>query len=162
MRIIRIESSDSVVFEVDYEIIKCSETIRKALEDLGDEDDVGVLPVPKVNSIILKKIIIWANHHKRDAPMVVEDDQNTALRTDDIHPWDINFLNVDQNTLFDLILAANYLNIQGLLEIAYKTVANMIKGKTTEEIRQIFSLVNDFTPEEEEQVRREIDCSQWN
>lgn len=31
-------------------------------------------------------------------------------------------------------------------------MANMIKGKTPEEIRKLFNIVNDFTPEEE--VRR--------
>ena len=33
-----------------------------------------------------------------------------------------------------------------------KTVANMIKGKTPEEIRKTFNIKNDFTPAEEEQV----------
>ena len=31
----------------------------------------------------------------------------------------------------------------------------MIKGKTPEEIRKTFNIKNDFTPEEEEQVRKE-------
>lgn len=31
----------------------------------------------------------------------------------------------------------------------------MIKGKTPEELRKHFNIVNDFTPEEEEAVRRE-------
>lgn len=34
----------------------------------------------------------------------------------------------------------------------------MIKGKTPDEIRKIFNIKNDFTPEEEEEVRRE---NQW-
>ena len=34
-------------------------------------------------------------------------------------------------------------------------VAEMIRGKTPEEIRTHFNIKNDFTPEEEEQVRRE-------
>jgi len=36
-----------------------------------------------------------------------------------------------------------------------KTVAGMIKGKTPEDIRKTFNIKNDFTPEEEEQVRKE-------
>lgn len=62
---------------------------------------------------------------------------------------------VDQGTLFELILAANYLDIKGLLDVTCKTVANMIKGKTPDEIRKTFNIKNDFTPSEEEQVRKE-------
>lgn len=48
--------------------------------------------------------------------------------------------------------AANYLDIKGLLDVTCKTVANMIKGKSPEEIRKTFNIKNDFTPAEEEQV----------
>ena len=34
-------------------------------------------------------------------------------------------------------------------------MANMIKGKSPEEIRKTFNIQNDFTPEEEDQIRRE-------
>ena len=40
-----------------------------------------------------------------------------------------------------------------MLDVTCKTVANMIKGKTPEEIRKTFNIKNDFTPSEEEQVR---------
>jgi hypothetical protein len=39
-----------------------------------------------------------------------------------------------------------------MLDLACKEIANQIKGKTTEQLRQHFGIVNDFSPEEEEQV----------
>ncbi|KAJ9588113.1 hypothetical protein L9F63_018522, partial [Diploptera punctata] len=152
---IKLQSSDGEVFEVDVEIAKCSVTIKTMLEDLGmDEDEEEVVPLPNVNSAILKKVIQWATYHKDDPPPP-EDDENKEKRTDDISSWDADFLKVDQGTLFELILAANYLDIKGLLDVTCKTVANMIKGKTPEEIRKTFNIKNDFTASEEEQVRKE-------
>ena len=57
-----------------------------------------------------------------------------------------------------MLQAANYLNIKNLLDLTCQTVADMIKGKTPEEIRTTFNIKNDFSPEEEEEVRRE---NQW-
>lgn len=54
--------------------------------------------------------------------------------------------------------AANYLNIKNLLDLTCQTVADMIKSKSPEEIRKIFNITNDFTDEEEEEVRKE---NQW-
>jgi len=156
-RKVRLQSSDGETFEVEMEIIKLSNTIKTMLEDLGAEDEESeteIIPLPNVNAAILKKIIQWCTYHKEDPPMLDEDD-NKEKRTDDIGSWDSDFLKVDQGTLFELILAANYMDIKGLLDVTCKTVANMIKGKTPEEIRRTFNIKNDFTPAEEEQIRKE-------
>ncbi|XP_030835539.1 S-phase kinase-associated protein 1 [Strongylocentrotus purpuratus] len=152
---IKLQSSDGEVFEVDVEVARQSVIIKTMLEDLGmDEEDDDAIPLPNVNSTILKKVLQWCHYHKDDPPPP-EDDENREKRTDDICAHDQEFLKVDQGTLFELILAANYLDIKGLLDATCKTVANMIKGKTSEEIRKTFNIKNDFTPAEEEQVRKE-------
>ena len=47
-------------------------------------------------------------------------------------------------------------DIKDLLDLTCKTVAEYIKQcKTPEEIRLRFNIPNDFTPEEEEEVRKE-------
>ena len=109
---IQLQSSDGEVFRVDIEIAKQSVTIRTMLEDLGmDEDEEEPVPLPNVNAAILKKVIQWCTYHKDDPPPP-EDDENKEKRTDDISSWDSDFLKVDQGTLFELILAANYLDIK--------------------------------------------------
>ncbi|CAN0915401.1 SCF ubiquitin ligase complex protein SKP1a [Linum grandiflorum] len=57
--------------------------------------------------------------------------------------------------LFDLILAADYLNIKELLDLTCRKAALMISETTTEEMRKIFNIKNDFTPEEETNIRIE-------
>ena len=101
--------------------------------------------MPNVSAPILQKVIEWCEHHRNEPTAAVSQSDE----------WDDEFVKVDQGTLFEIILAANYLDIKPLLDLTCKTVANMIKGKTPEEIRRTFNIVNDFTPEEEEQVRRE-------
>lgn len=81
--------------------------------------------------------------------------EQESLSEDEKNSWDKEFVKVDDETLFNLILAANYLDIKQLLDLTCKTVADEIKGKTPEEIRIRFNIKNDFTPEEEEEVKRE-------
>jgi S-phase kinase-associated protein 1 len=57
--------------------------------------------------------------------------------------------------LFDMMLAINYLDIKGLLDLGCQMVADMMKGKSVKEIRKTFNIKNDYTPEEEEEIRRE-------
>jgi len=150
-----LQSSDNEGFNVDIEVAKMSATVKTMLEDLGyQEDRAETIPLPNVRGEILKLVVQWCIQHKDDPPMP-EEDEAREKRTDDIPQWDQTFLQVDQPILFDLILAANYLDIKGLLDVCCKTVANMIKGKTPEEIRKNFNIKNDFSPAEEEQIRKE-------
>lgn len=151
---IKLKSSDGEVFDVDQEVAKASVTIKTMLEDIGGDDDEEV-PLPNVNSSILKRVIDWATYHKDDPPAPPDDEESRERRTDDISQWDQDFLKVDQGTLFELIQAANYLDIKGLLDVTCKTVANMIKGKSPEEIRKTFNIKNDFAPEEEQAIKEE-------
>ncbi|PIA63018.1 hypothetical protein AQUCO_00200796v1 [Aquilegia coerulea] len=114
------------------------------------EDECAGIPLPNVTAKILAKVIEYCKKHVEGEGQSTEEEE---LKT-----WDADFVKVDQATLYDLILAANYLNIKSLLDHTCQTVADMIKGKTPEEIRKTFNIKNDFTPEEEEEVRRE---NQW-
>lgn len=149
---VKLTSSDSQLFEIEEEYANESVTVKHMIEDTGTEESI---PIPNVSGKILAKVIEYCKYHV-DANKKA--DEKPSKTEDDVKQWDSEFVKVDQATLFDLILAANYLNIKGLLDLTCQTVAQMIKGKTPEEIRKTFNIKNDFTPEEEEEVRRE---NQW-
>ncbi|XP_057420078.1 SKP1-like protein 1A [Lotus japonicus] len=146
---VTLKSSDGEAFEVDEVVALESQTIKHMVED--DCADSGI-PLPNVTSKILARVIEYCKKH------VEASSSGEKPTEEELKQWDAEFVKVDQATLFDLILAANYLNIKSLLDLTCQTVADMIKGKTPEEIRKTFNIKNDFTPEEEEEVRRE---NQW-
>ncbi|CDP14555.1 unnamed protein product [Coffea canephora] len=147
-KIIVLKSSDGETFEVEELVALESQTIKHMIEDNCADT---CIPLPNVTSKILAKVIEYCKKHV-EAPKSSDGDKSSD---EDLKSFDADFVKVDQGTLFDLILAANYLNIKSLLDLTCQTVADMIKGKTPEEIRKTFNIKNDFTPEEEEEVRRE-------
>ncbi|XP_050234364.1 SKP1-like protein 1B [Mercurialis annua] len=138
---ITLKASDGETFEVEQAVALESETIKYMIED-GCAD--SVIPVPNVTGKILSMVLEYARKHN-----------GTTAANEDIKCWDADFIKVDQNVLYELTLAANYLNMKGLLDLACETVADMIRGKTPEQIRKTFNIANDFTEEEEEEVRRD-------
>ncbi|KAN0062394.1 hypothetical protein ACQY0O_005277 [Thecaphora frezii] len=150
---VSLTTSDNEQFTVDRDVAERSVLIKQMLEDIGDTDQP--IPLPNVSSNVLKKVLEYCAHHRNDPPPPADDAEESRRRTTDISEWDSKFIQVDQEMLFEIILAANYLDIKPLLDVGCKTVANMIKGKTPEEIRKLFNIENDFTPEEEAQIRKE-------
>ena len=141
-----LQSQEGQEFKVEVKIAKLSETMKNLIEDIGIEEPI---PVPNVTGKILSKVVEWSKYHSEHPTAANE------KPTENIISWDAEFCKVDHSTLFELILAANFLNIKDLLNLTCNVVASMIKGKTPEEIRKTFNIVNDFTADEEMQVRKE-------
>ncbi|XP_074584467.1 SKP1-like protein 1A [Curcuma longa] len=148
-------SSEGEEFEVDEAVAAQSQTIRHMIEDGCAH---GNVPLPNVTSQILGKVIEYCKMRVDVYCSAGQDGILGGAEAEGFKAWEAEFVKVDQATLFDLILAANYLDIKPLLDLTCQTVANMIRGKTPEEIRGIFDIKNDFTPEEVEETRRE---NQW-
>lgn len=86
--------------------------------DIGNDQPI---PLPNVTAKILQKVIDYCRYHV-EHPAGADGDKR------DDGAFDRDFVKVDQPMLFDLILAANYLDIRPLLDLTCHTVAAMIKG----------------------------------
>lgn len=147
---VTLQTNDNVEFIIPVEVAKMSRTISNLMEDAIDR----AIPLSSVSGSVLAKVIEYCTFHVNDpvvpAPVVEQPKKDEEKRTDDIGEWDLAFCNaMDKDTLFTVILAANYLDISSLLAVLCKNVANMIKGKTPDELRIAFNITEDFTPEEE-------------
>ncbi|KAM1056487.1 hypothetical protein ACFX13_030633 [Malus domestica] len=134
------------MFEVEEAVAMESQTIKHMVED-GCADNT--IPLPNVTSAILAKVIEYCTKHREEDRAIATDNENNFKE------WDAEFIKINQNTLYDLIMAANYLNIKGLLDLTCQIVVDIIKGKAPEEIRKMFNIKNDFAPKEEEKIHRE-------
>ncbi|KAI3855537.1 hypothetical protein MKX03_006575 [Papaver bracteatum] len=147
-----LKSSDGEDFVVEEAVALQSNTIKHMIEDACADNGV---PLPNVTGKIMAAVVKYCKKH------VETPEGDASVVDEDLKKWDAEFVSEFdvQSTLFDVILAANYLDIKSLLDLTCQTVADMIKAcKTPEEIRQKFNIKNDFTPEEEEEVRKE---NQW-
>lgn len=131
---IKVQTSDNVVFEVEWDCIK----MCKTLYDLSMDVDSNFIPLSSITSTTFQKILEYCQ-----------------LETEPESAQDF-FMNVDQYLVFDLILAANYLNIQSLLDQSCKHVASMIAGKTPQQIREHFNLEDDLSPEEKAKIEEDM------
>lgn len=103
----------------------------------------GPVPVPNVDGEVLAMVLKWGKKHDD------EDDE------EELRKWDAGFVrDLAPADIHKLITAADYLGDRDeLVDLLAGKVVDMIKGKTSEQIRQMFRIANDFTPEEEE-IRR--------
>lgn len=46
-----------------------------------------------------------------------------------IKKWDFEFIEVDMDTLYYLLLGANYISVKGLQDLCTQRVVDLIKGK---------------------------------
>ncbi|KAE8781628.1 SKP1-like protein 4 [Hordeum vulgare] len=150
MKMVRLRSSDGEEFEVAAETIGAASKMIKGLLDEEVDVAVDVIPLPNVKGPILSRILDYVNRHFSGP-----DTSYIPMADDSLKRFDDSFVQVDQDLLFDLLHAANYLALQSLLDLTSKTVADQMRDKTLEEIRKKFNIVNDYTKDEEQEVRRE-------
>jgi len=130
MESVILHSKDEKLFSVNKETAKLFGLVNNLLLDNPDAENI---PLPEVESDVLEKII---NFTKSETP-------NEFLN------------NFNRSELLKMIYATNYLDYKELLDLTMKQIVKNIKNKTPQEIREYFGIESDFTPEEEEQVRKE-------
>ena len=143
---VKLTTMDGETILVLKEIACKSILVKGIVDDSGIDDEI---PLASVKKPILEKIITYCKHIHEHTPPEIDKPLRSNNLSDVVNEWYADFVNLEQEVLFELILAANFMDIKSLLELTTAKVASLIKGKTIPETRKFFNIENDFTPEEE-------------
>jgi S-phase kinase-associated protein 1 len=130
-----------------------SRLIKEMLEE--DEEDTPDIPLPNVQKEALLKVVEFCEKHANDPMVPISKPIKSTDMNVIVGEWDANYIDMEDPSLFAVILAANYLDIPDLLDLGCAKIASIIKNKSPDEIKDRFIIEKNSTPEEDEQVRRE-------
>lgn len=149
MSTIQFSTSDGEIVSADPQITLYSSTIRDAVNFNSPNE---IIPLPSIDSMILRKILQWIDFHRNIASMA---DGQVDSDNANISTWEYDFLSVDTPVLFQLAEAADYLAMDGLCEMVSSILADMIRGKSPADVRRTFNIRVDVDPYEDHKIQLE-------
>lgn len=155
---IKLRDMNGMVHVISLEAANLCTLIKDMLDDDPDTDTDTEIPIPNIDNVTLARVITFLERHKdvNTALPVIEKPITTSVMADMVPSWYAEFVALDHDikTLFDLTLAANYLDCASLLDLCVVKIASMIKDKTPEEIRAMFGLRDDLSDDEFYELKR--------
>ncbi|KAI2499972.1 hypothetical protein MHU86_14495 [Fragilaria crotonensis] len=127
-------SKEGVSFTVDANVAKMSKIVEDTVDGEDDGEDHEI-QLPNVKSTVLAKVIEYCEHYQTEEMTPIATPLKSSKIEDMVQPFYAEFVKLDQNMLFELVTAANFMDIKPLLDLACLAVSIMIKGKSAEELR---------------------------
>jgi S-phase kinase-associated protein 1 len=135
---LKLISKDKQDFTVERKQAFVSMLVKTCLEN---DDSAVEVPIPGVTGSVLKLVVQYMVHHKGIEPQLVEKPLRSKIMKDVCaDKWDAEYIDTigdSRQQLYDLILAANYMDIKSLLHLGCAKVASLIKGQPLEKIKEI-------------------------
>ncbi len=148
---VKLKTSDNIIKEVDSNILMKSKLLDNLLKDFNEEE---LFSLPDVDSKYLELVIKYLEHYKDMEPKEIP--KPFPERTDEEFmkgilndEWTYNYLtNQTLEELINLLNAADYLQIEGLINIIAAKLAHEMCNCEVEEARKKFGIECDMTEEE--------------
>lgn len=150
---VKLRSKEEIEHKISRKAAEVSVLIKNTLQDASIDDPI---PLLEVEDKILIKIIEYLEHFNGTAPPEIEKPLKSPILKEVTDEWSANFIdNLTLEILVDLTVAANYMEIQALLDLCCAKIASMCKDKSEEEIFKTFGITETFTEEEKAKIREE-------
>ncbi|KAH8315830.1 hypothetical protein KR067_009791 [Drosophila pandora] len=143
-KFVQLQTCEGFIHDVETCLVEQMGTVRDMLL-VECSDSTDVIPLAKIECWIMKMVIHWCR---------LVQDNSAPKEARDRSSMFIEFLEEakgDDEVVFKLLLAANYLNLESLLDAGTQYLADAITScGSAEEIRNRFNLQNDIPSDEYE------------
>lgn len=148
-------SNDNVTFTVPKEVASQSSMLRTALEDVGDAEEP--VPIPAVDGWSLGKTLEYAAGPFASGEQENWDDAKKTSWNAEKKTWEADYISrLTGDDMLKVVTASNFLDIAPLTKLLCKSIADFIKDKTIEEIREYLDIPDNDTPEQKKQIEQEL------
>merc|ERR1719471_296578 len=159
------ESNDGGLDDTDSEILilksggdspqsfpisrKAAELSKFVTTILEGDSEATTIEVRQVPAQTMERVIEYLQHHNGEEPQALPCPVRSIHMAQIVSDkWDATWIDaMDKKSIFEVILAANYMDIKSLLHLGCAKIATLIKQLDQKEINRII--------EEEEKYRRE-------
>ena len=135
--IFKLRTSDGELVEVETKIAEHFKFMSHFIEDGMDEE----IPLKKVSKEMLEKIIVYCEYINKlpGAPPEIKRPLPKDYFSNDDNKWYADYVNMEKESLMELIFAAMFLDIKSLMDLGNAKVASVVSGlESVQEIRDYF------------------------
>ena len=157
--LIKIRTNDKKLYNVQVDILLKSKLLAGLVEDYMDfiMEDNEIIELPEVDSKNMELIIDYLQHYKNKEPKEIpkpfpertDEDFFRSLLDNDDNDWTYNFISkLSLEEAINLVNCADYLQIQGLIDLLAAKLSHEMCNCEVEEARKKFGIECDMTEEE--------------
>lgn len=141
MDMIELKTSDRKIYSVHRSILKSFKMVNDLIECMDmDAVNAGTIPLKQVNSTIFEIILKWVDHYQNDQ----KNEAQSFDTTDVLSDFDRKFIAENDDYLFEIINAANFLGIEPMFERLCKHMASELSNKAASQLCEEYNIEEDI------------------
>ncbi len=146
---ITLKSSEGKEFKISEKAAKRAKVFNDLLEDYGKNENIPL----EINSETLESVIKYLEHYENQEPKNIEKPLKSGDLTKVLDTWDYEFISkFSLEKSVDLVNAANYINLDSLLQLSLCRIASEMVDQPIEEVQKKFGIESDMTEEEKKEI----------
>ncbi len=138
--LLKIRTQDDKEIEVQSEDLGISNLIHMLTDSIEDENEMfEEIPLFNVPHRVFLKVLAFTRHYHKDPMKTI----HKPLKDNHlpVQKWYVDFVSVEtRESLYELLEAASYMDIEPLQDLLCARIATLIKGTECDELKKIFGL----------------------